>query len=98
MIRGETSFTHEIAGAQQRDGRFLTLFGDHTQPNPPLLDVEDRVGTFSLGENGLLRAIAKNRSAHASTPQKGFRIEKLDLFVGGSLCRYAATRSHKKLR
>ena len=98
MIRSQASFTREIAGAKQRNGRFLTLFRDHTQPNLALLNVKDGVGTFSLGEDGLLRAKVKNGPADARAGQKGLRIKTLHQFPDTALCRYAATRWHKKLQ
>jgi hypothetical protein len=70
VIRGQASFTRKIAGAKQGNGRFLTLFRDHTQPYSPLLNVEDSVGTLSLGKDGLLRAVVKNCPADACIRQK----------------------------
>jgi len=67
LIRGDASLAHEIAGAEQRDGCFLALFGQHAEPDPPLLDIEDCVRTLSLGKDHLLRAVVTKSPADASS-------------------------------
>jgi hypothetical protein len=81
VIRGQTPFAHKIAGPKQGNGRFFALFGDHAKPYSPLLNVEDSIGTLSLGEDGLLRVVVKNCPADACTCQKSFGIEAPDLFL-----------------
>ena len=98
LIRGQASFAEEIAGTEERDGRFLALFGDHAQPNPPRLKVEHSVRALALRKNGLFRFIASDTPAHARVRQKGLRIEDLGLhLLGTARCRQPATRCHRRL-
>jgi len=62
LIRGDASLAQEIAGAEQRDGRFLALFGDHAEPHLSILNEEDSIGMVSLRKDWLFRAIVTNSS------------------------------------
>ena len=59
-------FAQEIAGAEQRDGCFLALFGDYAESYSPFLNVIDSVRRLSLQKDGLFRAILVNRPSDAS--------------------------------
>ncbi len=65
LIRSDAALAQEIAGAEQRDGCFLSLFGDHAEPRPSLLNVEDGVRWLSLRKDGLFRAIVVKGPADA---------------------------------
>jgi hypothetical protein len=67
LIRGDASFTQEIALAEQRNRCFLALFGQNAESNPAVLDPEDCVRTLTLGKDDLLRAIVKKSPADTSS-------------------------------
>src|SRR5450759_3506860 len=47
-LPGEATFAEEIAGAQHRDHRFLSLSGDHGQFHLALANIKDRIRRITL--------------------------------------------------
>jgi len=67
LIRGDASLAQEISGAEQRNGCFPALFGEHAEPHPPFLNVEDSIRTLSLRKDDFFPAIAMNSLAEAGS-------------------------------
>ena len=65
LIGSDAALAQEIAAAEQGDGCFLSLFRDHAEPRPSLLNVEDGVRWLSLRKDGLFRAIVVKGPADA---------------------------------
>jgi hypothetical protein len=78
LIGSEASLAQEVTRAEQSDGCFLTLLGEHGQPHSSFLNVEHRVRPISLGKDGLFVTIAAYCSADAGLRQKCIRIERFD--------------------
>src|ERR1700751_36068 len=82
LIRREASFSQEVTRAEESDGCFLTLFGEHAELHAPLLNVKHSVRPVSLGKDGLFGTIATHCSADAGLRQKFIRIKKRCQFPG----------------
>lgn len=52
LVGSDATFAHEIAGAEQRDGCFLALFGDYAESYSPFRNVIDSVRSLSLQKDG----------------------------------------------
>src|SRR5260370_42035319 len=66
LIRGDTSFAHEIAGAEQCDSCFLALLGDHAEPYSAVLNVIHSIRWLSLRKDGLFQTILTNSPPDAT--------------------------------
>jgi hypothetical protein len=99
MIRGYASFTQKVTGAQQTDGGFLALFGEHAEPHPSFLYVKHSIGTVSLQEDTLLRPIVTHNPAEAGIRQESFGVKRVAWFFGTAWSRRRpAKRGHTLLR
>jgi hypothetical protein len=67
---GNAFFATKLTVAQQGDGCFFPRPGYYAKPDPATLNIEDTVGSITLGESPLFAAKMKNRSAQAAGGKK----------------------------
>jgi len=80
-LPGQAALAEEAAPLQDADDRFLASRGDDGEPDPALLDEEDRVGGVPLGEDDVLRPVLPTRLASLDTVDEAGRIEGCRRFL-----------------
>ena len=68
---GDTFFTEEAAGSEQRDGCFFAPLGNHGKSNFAFLDIKHGIGNITLRKNGLALLQIENRPAKARPGEEG---------------------------
>jgi hypothetical protein len=71
LSRGNALLSAKVTRAQQGDGRFFSGLGNHAEPDPAALDIENVLRGIALGKGPLFVAKVNNRSAQSGLRKKG---------------------------
>jgi hypothetical protein len=80
LLSGQTSFSEEFVRTQNCDDGFLGLLRNDGELHLAILEVEDRIGGISLGEDDLRFRVRMNAPALTNLGEKRFRIEGKSTF------------------
>jgi hypothetical protein len=69
------SFAEELSRFEDSDHRFLALFGDNENLDPPLLNIENRICGFALRKHDLVLVKFQYGFALADLGEKEFWIK-----------------------
>ena len=75
LLSGQTSYSEEIVRTKNCDDRFLTSLRNDCDLYLAILEVEDRIGGISLGEDDLCFPVRMNAPTLTNLGEKRFRIE-----------------------
>jgi len=74
-LSGQTSLTEEFVRTKDCNDSFLALLRNDGELHLAILEVEDRIGGISLGEDDLRVRVRMNAPTLADLGEKRFRIE-----------------------